>query len=129
VRACATAVSCVCPGLVRSYIYASDDVRPAELMDGAKPVNHANNERLAGAHAVGMEPDVIAARILQGMRDNQAYIFPMPDHREELAEYFEEVMADYRDYPQDPGYDQRIAIEAVRRQGYKAARDAARNLP
>jgi NAD(P)-dependent dehydrogenase (short-subunit alcohol dehydrogenase family) len=122
-------VSCVCPGLVKSYIYASDDVRPAALMDGARPVDHANNERLAGAHAVGMEPDVIAARILQGMRENQAYIFPMPDHREELAEYFEEVMADYRDYPQDPGYDQRIAIEAARRKGYKAARDAARNLP
>jgi NAD(P)-dependent dehydrogenase (short-subunit alcohol dehydrogenase family) len=122
-------VSCVCPGLVKSYIYASDDVRPAELMDGARPVNHANNERLAGAHAVGMEPDVIAARILQGMRENQAYIFPMPDHREELAEYFEEVLADYRDYPEDPGYEQRIGIEAMRRQGYKAARDAARNLP
>jgi NAD(P)-dependent dehydrogenase (short-subunit alcohol dehydrogenase family) len=122
-------VSCVCPGLVKSYIHASDDVRPAALMDGARQVDHANNQRLASAHAVGMEPDVIAARILQGMRDNQAYIFPMPDHREELAEYFEEVLADYRDYPQDPGYEQRIAIEAVRRQGYKAARDAARNLP
>ena len=32
-------VSCVCPGLVKSYIYASDEIRPAELMEGAKPVN------------------------------------------------------------------------------------------
>lgn len=119
-------VSCVCPGLVKSYIYASDDVRPKELMDGAKPVNTEGVERLAGMHQVGMEPDVIAARILQGMRENQAYIFPMPDHKEELAEYFQEVLADYRDYPQDAGYDERIAIEAMRRAGYKAARDAAR---
>lgn len=119
-------VSCVCPGLVKSYIYASDDIRPAELMEGAKPVNSEGVERLAGMHQVGMEPDVIAARILQGMRENQAYIFPMPDHKEELAEYFGEVLADYRDYPQDPGYDERIKIEAFRRQGYKAARDAAR---
>jgi hypothetical protein len=73
-----------------------------------------------------MEPDVIAARILQGMRENQAYIFPMPDHKEELAEHFQEILADYRDYPQDVGYDQRIKIEAMRRAGYKAARDAAR---
>jgi NAD(P)-dependent dehydrogenase (short-subunit alcohol dehydrogenase family) len=119
-------VSCVCPGLVKSYIYASDDIRPAALMADAKPVNAENVERLAGMHDVGMEPDVIGARILQGMRENQAYIFPMPDHREELAEYFQEVLADYRDYPQDPGYDQRIAIEAFRRKAYKEARDAAR---
>ena len=120
-------VSCVCPGLVKSLIYASDDIRPAELMDGAKPVNTEGVQRLAGLHEVGMEPDVIAARILQGMRENQAYIFPMPDHREELAEYFAEALADYRDYPQDPGYDERIKIEAFRRASYKEARDAARS--
>jgi hypothetical protein len=60
------------------------------------------------------------------MRENQTYIFPMPDHKEELAEHFQEILADYRDYPQDVGYDQRIKIEAMRRAGYKAARDAAR---
>ena len=119
-------VSCVCPGLVKSYIYASDDIRPEALKDGAKPVNHEGVKRLAGMHEVGMEPDVIAARILQGMRENQAYIFPMPDHREELAEYFDEVLADYRDHPEDPGFDQRIAIEAMRRAGYTKARMAAR---
>lgn len=119
-------VSCLCPGLVKSYIYASDDIRPQALMADAKPVNKAGVERLAGLHEVGMEPDVIAARILQGMRENQAYIFPMPDHKEELEEYFQEVLGDYRDYPQDPGYDDRLKMEAFRRAGYKAAREAAR---
>lgn len=119
-------VSCVCPGLVKSYIYASDDIRPDELKAGARPVDRAEVERLAGMHEVGMEPDVIGARILQGMRENQAYIFPMPDHKEELAEYFAEVLGDYRDYPQDPGYDERIKIEAFRRARYKEAREAAR---
>ena len=61
-------VSILCPGLVKSYIYASDDVRPAHLMDGAKPVDHAAIERLAGAHQAGMEPDVIAERVLDGIR-------------------------------------------------------------
>ena len=92
----------------------------------AKPVNTEGVERLAGLHQVGMEPDVIAERILQGMRENQTFIFPMPDHKEELAEHFEEVLGYYRDYPQDPGYEQRIAIEAMRRQGYKEQREAAR---
>jgi short-subunit dehydrogenase len=119
-------VSCVCPGLVKSYIYASDDIRPSELMASAKPVDNVHVERLAGLHQAGMEPDVIAERILQGMRDNQTYIFPMPDHKEELAENFEEVLGFYRDYPQDPGYEQRIQIEAMRRKGYKEAREAAK---
>lgn len=120
-------VSCVCPGLVKSYIYASDDIRPDALKTNAKPVNDEGVKRLAGMHEVGMEPDVIAARILQGMRESQTYIFPMPDHKEELAEYFEEVIGDYRDYPQDPGYAERIAIEAFRRKSYKAAREAAKH--
>jgi NAD(P)-dependent dehydrogenase (short-subunit alcohol dehydrogenase family) len=119
-------VSCVCPGLVKSYIYASDDIRPDALKADAKPVNTEGVQRLAGLHEVGMEPDVIATRILQGMREGQTYIFPMPDHKEELAEVFQEVLADYRDHPQDPGYAERIKIEAMRRAGYKAARDAAR---
>jgi NAD(P)-dependent dehydrogenase (short-subunit alcohol dehydrogenase family) len=119
-------VSCVCPGLVKSYIYASDDIRPQALMAGAKPVNREGIEKLADVHQTGMEPDVIAERILQGMRENQGYIFPMPDHKEELAEYFEEVMGDYRDYPQDPGYDDRLKMEAFRRARYKEGREAAR---
>ena len=119
-------VSCVCPGLVKSYIYASDDIRPKDLMADAKPVDTENVERLQGMHEVGMEPDVIAERILQGMRENQAYIFPMPDHKKELEQYFGEVIGDYRDYPNDPGYDERIKIEAFRRKGYEEARAAAR---
>jgi NAD(P)-dependent dehydrogenase (short-subunit alcohol dehydrogenase family) len=119
-------VSILCPGLVKSYIYASDDIRPKELLDGAKPIDTANVKRLADAHQFGMEPDVIAARILDGMRENRAYIFSHPDHKEELAELFQEYLADYRDYPNDPGYDQRVGFEAFRREGYKKARDAAR---
>ena len=119
-------VSCVCPGLVKSYIYASDDIRPEALKADAKPVNHEGVERLAGMHQVGMEPDTIAARILQGMRENQTYIFPMPDHKDELAEHFQEVLGDYRDYPQDTGYEERIKIEGFRRKGYREQRDAAK---
>jgi NAD(P)-dependent dehydrogenase (short-subunit alcohol dehydrogenase family) len=119
-------VSIVCPGLVKSYIYASDDVRPKELMDGAKPIDAENVKRLAEFHEFGMEPDVIAERILDGMRENRAYIFSHPDHKDELAELFQEYLADYRDYPADPGHDQRVAFEGFRRKSYKDARDAAK---
>ena len=82
-------VSVVHPGLVKSYIYASDDVRPEELKGAMKPVDTAMVERLVGLHEFGMEPDVIGARILEGIRENRANIFTHPDHKEELREIFD----------------------------------------
>ena len=61
-------VSVLCPGLVKSYIYASNDIRPANLKAGAKPVDAGNVKRLADIHEFGMEPDVIAARTLAAIR-------------------------------------------------------------
>jgi NAD(P)-dependent dehydrogenase (short-subunit alcohol dehydrogenase family) len=121
-------VSCVHPGLVKSYIYASDDVRPEELKGAMKPVDKAAVDRLAGVHEFGMEPDVIGVRILDGVRENRANIFTHPDHKEELREIFDEILADYRDYPQDAGFAQRVAFEKVRRDGFAEARRKAREI-
>jgi NAD(P)-dependent dehydrogenase (short-subunit alcohol dehydrogenase family) len=107
-------VSAVYPGLVKSHIFASDEVRPDRLKGAMKPVDQAAVERLAGIHEFGMEPDVIGARILDGVRENRAHIFTHPDHRDEVAELAAEVLADYRDYPPDAGYEQRIAFEQRR---------------
>ena len=119
-------VSVLCPGLVKSYIYASDDIRPAELMADAKPVDHAHVKQLADFHEFGMEGDVIAARVLDGMRENRMYIFSHPEFRDELGALFEEYLADFRDYPADAGHDKRTGFEAFRRQRYAEARAAAR---
>ena len=121
-------VSAVYPGLVKSYIYASDDVRPEQLKAEMKPVDSAAVERLAGVHEFGMEPDVIGARIIEGVRENRAHIFTHPDHKEELEELFEEILADYRDFPQDAGYDQRVAFEARRRDSFIEARRKANQV-
>lgn len=121
-------VSVVHPGLVKSYIYASDDVRPDGLKGAMKPVDAAAVERLAGIHEFGMEPDIIGERILDGIRENRANIFTHPDHKEELAGLFEEVLADYRDYPQDPGFDQRVAFEKMRRESFAETRRAAKEI-
>ncbi len=107
-------VSAVYPGLVKSHIFASDEVRPETLKSAMKPVDHAWVERLAGIHAFGMEPDTIGARILDGVRENRAHIFTHPDHKDEVAELAAEVLADYRDYPPDTGFDQRVAFEQRR---------------
>ena len=111
-------VSVLCPGLVKSYIYASDDIRPERLKGGAKPVDRKNVQRLADIHEFGMEPDVIAARVLDAMRENRFYIFTHPEFKDELRELFDEVLADFRDYPPDPGFEQRIGFEKTRRESY-----------
>jgi short-subunit dehydrogenase len=121
-------VSCVHPGLVKSYIYASDDVRPEELKGAMKPVDTSAIERLAGLHEFGMEPDVIGARILEGVRENRANIFTHPDHKEEVRELFDEILADYRDYPKDSGFDRRVTFEKMRRDSFAETRRKAREI-
>jgi NAD(P)-dependent dehydrogenase (short-subunit alcohol dehydrogenase family) len=121
-------VSVVHPGLVKSYIYASDDVRPNELKGEMKPVDHAWVKRLEGVHEFGMEPDTIGARILDGIRENRANIFTHPDHKDEVREIFDEILADYRDYPQDTGYEQRVAFEKIRRDSFAATRRKTREM-
>jgi NAD(P)-dependent dehydrogenase (short-subunit alcohol dehydrogenase family) len=115
-------VSVLCPGLVKSYIYASDEVRPAGLKAGAKPVNTENVKRLAQVHEFGMEPDVIAARVLEAIAEDRFHIFTHPEFKDELGEVFGEIMQDFRDYPVDPGHGQRTDFEKTRRESYRKQR-------
>ncbi len=115
-------VSVLCPGLVKSVIYASDELRPEALKGAMKPVDKAAVERLQGVHEYGMEPDVIGARAVEAIKANRLYIFSHPDHKEELREVFDYVLDHYQDYPKDPGFDQRIAFEKFRYDAGAAAR-------
>jgi NAD(P)-dependent dehydrogenase (short-subunit alcohol dehydrogenase family) len=115
-------VSVLCPGLVKSYIYASDEVRPAGLKAGAKPVDSEAVKRLAALHEFGMEPDVIAGRVLDAMREDRFHIFSHPEFKEELAEMFAETVEDFRDYPVDPGHARRVEFENTRRASYRQQR-------
>ena len=115
-------VSVLCPGLVKSYIYASDEIRPERLKSHARPVDAANVRRLAEIHEFGMEPEVIAARVLEAMRENRFHIFTHPEFKDELREVFDEVLQDFRDYPSDKGFEQRTGFEKVRRDSYRQQR-------
>jgi NAD(P)-dependent dehydrogenase (short-subunit alcohol dehydrogenase family) len=115
-------VSVLCPGLVKSYIYASDEIRPEGLKGGAKPVNTENVKRLAEVHQFGMEPDVIAARVLEAMREDRFHVFSHPEFKDELSEVFGEILQDFRDYPVDPGFQQRTDFEKTRRESYRKQR-------
>lgn len=119
-------VSVLCPGLVKSYIYASDDIRPDALKGQMKAVDKAAVDRLAGVHEFGMEPDVIGARVIDAMRHNRLHIFSHPDHKDELRTIFDEIIAEYQDYPKDPGFDQRVAFEKFRHDAFAEARRKSR---
>ena len=120
-------VSVLCPGLVKSYIYASDEIRPETLKTGAKPVNTEFVKRLAEVHEFGMAPEVIAARVLEAMREDRFHVFTHPEFREELRELFGEILDDFRDYPADPGHGQRLDFEKTRRDSYRKQRRGLRS--
>lgn len=104
-------VSCLCPGLVKSTIYESEQIRPASLAGGAA-TDQAFMDRLADIHQVGMEPDEVAERVLKGILANDLYIFPHPEFKEELREIFDMVLAALPDGDVDP---RRLAVEESRR--------------
>ncbi len=73
-----------------------------------------------------LEPDVIGARVIEVMKANHLHIFSPPDHKDELREIFAEIIAEYQDYPNDPGHDQPVAFEKFRRDGLAEARRKSR---
>ena len=119
-------VSVLCPGLVKSYIYASDDVRPDAFKAGAKPTDRAAVERLAHVHEAGMEPSEVAAKVLDAIRANRFYVFTHPEHKPELREVFDEIIAVYPD-GETPAA--RLAFENQRRDRYREARHATVVIP
>jgi hypothetical protein len=39
---------------------------------------------------------------------------------------FDEIIAEYEDYPKDPGHDQRVAFEAIRAKAFAETRAKSR---
>lgn len=102
---------------------------PAPFAQGRSKAGQPRDvDRLEQLHQTGMEPDLIARRTLDAIAEGRFHIFPHPEFRDELRELFDEILADFRDYPEDPGYMERLAFERGRRASYKAARLAARQI-
>ena len=111
-------VSMVCPGLVKSKIYESDLIRPAELSTQVTPADEEFMRILPGLHDAGMDPDEIGEKVVRAIRRNDFYVFTHPDHREELREIFDETLAAF---PDEPVPADRLAVEEGRRAGKAAA--------
>jgi len=106
-------VQVVCPGLVDSAIYRSDEIRPQHLMDERAQVDPAFMQRLPDVQRLGMSGREMGRRILDRMGDNRPWIFTHPDHADELRERFCKIVTLFPDDAPDPA---RKRIEDMRRQ-------------
>jgi NAD(P)-dependent dehydrogenase (short-subunit alcohol dehydrogenase family) len=115
-------VSVLCPGLVDSKIYESEDVRPARLAAETSPADQEIMRRLPELHhSAGMSGEEVGEKVLRAIRRGDFYIFPHPDHRDEVREIFDEVLAAF---PDESAPEARLVFENGRRAAAKAARAA-----
>ena len=106
-------VSVLCPGLVKSQIYKSEEIRPQHLHGDDYNVNHEFMKQLEQVHELGMDPVEIGEKVLHAIKNNDFYILSHPDHKEEVRELCDEIMDAFPDEEPDP---RRMEIEKMRRQ-------------
>jgi NAD(P)-dependent dehydrogenase (short-subunit alcohol dehydrogenase family) len=105
-------VSMLNPGLVNSNIHHSDEIRPENLTAKKGEVDAGFMARLEEIQKLGMDPEEVGAKVLQGIRNNDLYIFSHPEFKEETRETFEKILAAMPDGEADP---KRLAFEEFRR--------------
>ncbi len=109
-------VSLLCPGLVNSNIIDSAQVRPATLSSSTAQVDPGLLNRLRNLQKAGMNPRVVAQKVLRAIERNDLYIFPHHEFREEMREIFNEVLAALPDADDANQTDpRRLQFEAMRR--------------
>jgi len=90
-------VSVLCPGFVRTGIGESgrnrpDRYRPPQPLDPNSPAA-AMVAEIARRLQAGLEPSVVAAKVLDAVRNDELYVFTHPEMREPLDERFKAIQA------------------------------------
>lgn len=73
-------VTCLCPGFVATNIVSSERNRPERYREGGpdlepRPGLSDSGSAIADAYAAQMKPDVVAAQVVQAIRDDQLWLF------------------------------------------------------
>jgi NAD(P)-dependent dehydrogenase (short-subunit alcohol dehydrogenase family) len=105
-------VSVVCPGLVNSNIHHSEELRPASRAQSGYVKDPQFAKRLEEVQQLGMDPLEVGRKVLRGIRNDDLYIMTHPDHKEEVARDFAEILAAFPDEAPDA---KRFEFEQVRR--------------
>jgi NAD(P)-dependent dehydrogenase (short-subunit alcohol dehydrogenase family) len=111
-------VSVVCPANIRSNIAEASKLRPAQFGKSGYVENAQSIASLQSIHAFGMEPEQLAEAIKRGIEDNQLYVIPYPEVRDELDKHFREIVDSVSPVESDPeGARQRVEALANWRAG------------
>jgi len=116
-------VSVLCPGLVATRAMPSSGIYRSTHDHGGEQTG-VSPAPITG----GMAPRAVGGRVLQGIRDNELYIFPHGEFKDEVAQYFQRMLDAF---PPAEGIDpERAAMEARRAKmtdELRAAADAIDN--
>ncbi len=89
-------VAALCPGFVRTRIYLSDRVRPADYDHGHRDLVLSDDDLAPETMATGLskevnkgiEPDLLAARVIESLQTKDTYIFTHPSFRDGIRERY-----------------------------------------
>ena len=119
------AVSVVCPGTVATKLYESEHHRQSRFVGRVDPdvsrVRETGGALFREVLPRGMDPAILAERVLRGIRDDAFYIFPHVEVRQDVRDVFEEMLAAFTSDLPDPALER---LEESRRQRTRAAKDA-----
>mgnify|MGYP006273832411 CR=1 FL=1 len=89
----AVGVSVLCPGFVRTNIFASQRNRPTELRNDEKKkaARVANDEMIRMVEQTAIDPRSVAATVLEAVREGRFWIFTHPDLLQAVREKYDEI--------------------------------------
>jgi NAD(P)-dependent dehydrogenase (short-subunit alcohol dehydrogenase family) len=92
-------VSVLCPGWVKTQLMDGDRNRPSSLLneaghETAAPQAALMEQAARQLIATGAEPAAIADRVLQAIRDEQLYILPHPEWKDQVRARVEDIIAE-----------------------------------
>ena len=88
-------VSVLCPGMVKTRILESERTRPKELEPDEKNAETAAKAHSAMMHMAmqtGIEPEVVAQKVVEAIKANQLYVFPHAEFRDAAAARFTSIV-------------------------------------
>lgn len=96
-------VSVLCPGLVSTNIYAGRRNRQNDAYgETGKPVDQAALEQQRQWMAGGIDPLIVGQRVVEGVKDDDMYIFSHVEYESVVRDRYERVMAGFEKSKQSP---------------------------
>lgn len=90
-------MSVLCPGFVRTRIHESARTKQARYDSGGEEsFAPERRELITKAIESGLDPDVVGARVVEAVRDNQLYIFTDPRFKDVVEMRFNAIRAGFQ---------------------------------